>query len=142
MTGREITDPTELKQRLFGARTVAVLGAHEARWKPAHYVPAYLHSVGMRVLPVNPRFEGRALWGEPVSATLAEIGEPVDIVDVFRRSDQLPGHLDDLLAMDPLPGLVWLQLGIRNPTFAAAVTAAGIDVVQDRCTLADHRAWR
>ncbi len=142
MKGREITDLAEVKERLFTCRTVALLGAHEARWKPAFYVPAYLHSVGMRILPVNPRYEGRAMFGEPVVATLQEVGEAVDMVDVFRRPDQLMGHLDDLLAMEPAPGLVWLQLGIRNPKFAAAVTEAGIDVVQNRCTLADHRAWR
>jgi uncharacterized protein len=75
-----------------------------------------------------------------VRSTLASLGEPVDIVDVFRRPDLLPGHLADLLAMQPRPRLVWLQLGIRNDAFARAVTDASIDVVQNRCTLADHRA--
>ena len=78
----------------------------------------------------------------PVRATLAELGEPVDIVDVFRRPDLLPGHLADVLAMAPRPRLVWLQLGIRNDAFARAVQDAGSDVVQDRCTLADHRGIR
>jgi len=74
-----------------------------------------------------------------VRSTLAEIGEPIDLVDVFRRPEHLPGHLDDILAMKPRPRLVWLQLGIRNDAFARTVDSAGIDVVQDRCTLADHR---
>jgi predicted CoA-binding protein len=79
------------------------------------------------------------LWGEAVRASLTDLGEPVDIVDVFRRPDLLPGHLDEIRAMTPRPRLVWLQLGIRNDAFAHAVEVLGIDVVQDHCALADHR---
>jgi predicted CoA-binding protein len=79
------------------------------------------------------------LWGKPVRATLAELSEAVDVVNVFRRSDALGEHLADILAMRPLPKVVWLQLGIRNDGFAEQLLAAGIDVVQDRCTLAEHR---
>lgn len=136
----EITTPAALTSVLRAARTIAVLGAHHEPARPAFYVPDYLHAQGYRILPVNAVLPGQTLWGEPVRKTLAELGEPVDIVDVFRRPDLLPGHLDDLLAMSPRPRLVWLQLGIRNDAFARAVEAAGIDVVQDRCTLADHRA--
>ncbi len=135
----ELTTDAQVTQVLAGARTIAVLGAHVEPSRPAFYVPDYLHAQGYRVLPVNPQLVGRTLWGEPVRATLAELGEPVDIVDVFRRPDLLPGHLDEILAMAPRPRLVWLQLGIRNDAFARAIEAAGIDVVQDRCTLADHR---
>ena len=143
MTDRaqELTDPSEIRTLLLATRTVAVLGVHEVPSKAAFYVPDYLHSVGMRILPVNPRYVGRTMWGEPVRASLAEIDEPVDMVDVFRRPDRLFGHLDDLLAMTPPPGLVWLQSGIRNERFADAVTSAGIRIVQSRCTLADHRRW-
>jgi uncharacterized protein len=116
-----------------------VLGAHDEPSRPAFYVPDYLYQQGYRILPVNPALSGRTLWGEVVRATLAEIAEPVDIVDVFRRPELLSGHTSDILSMKPLPRLVWLQLGIRNDAFARAITAAGIDVVQDRCTLADHR---
>ena len=119
---------------------VAVLGAHPEAWRPAHYVPDYLHRQGYRVLAVNPRFAGEVMWGEPVRATLAELDVAVDLVDVFRPALAIPAHLDDILAMRPLPRLVWLQLGIRNDGAAARLLAAGIDVVQDRCTLADHRA--
>jgi hypothetical protein len=136
----ELTTDAELFEVLTRSRTIAVLGAHEAPQRPAFYVPAYLHQQGYRVLPVNPAFAGKALWGEPFRAALAEIGEGIDLVDVFRRPDQLMGHLDDLLAMQPRPRVVWLQSGIRNDAFARALIAAGIDVVQDRCTLAEHRA--
>ncbi len=138
----EIASDPRILEVLRNARTVAVLGAHHEPSRPAFYVPDYLHAQGYRILPVNPAFAGKQLWGQPVRATLAELGEPVDIVDVFRRPDLLPGHLDDILAMAPRARLVWLQLGIRNDAFARAVEAAGIDVVQDRCTLADQpAAW-
>jgi uncharacterized protein len=73
---------------------------------------------------------------------LSEIREPVDIVDVFRRAELLEGHLEDILGMNPRPKLVWLQLGIRNPDFAAKLLEAGIEVIQDRCLMADHRNLR
>ncbi len=138
----ELTTDPEVAEVLGAARTIAVLGAHEQPQKPAFYVPEYLHERGYRILPVNPVLAGKVLWGETVRATLAELGEPVDLVDVFRRPELLMGHMADLLAMKPRPKLVWLQLGIRNDAFARAVQAAGMDVVQDRCTLADHRRLR
>ena len=139
---RELTTDEEIQQVLTEARTVAVLGAHPETTRPAHYVPAYLHARGYRILPVNPALAGQTLWGETVRGTLAELGEPVDVVDVFRRGEHLPAHLDDLLAMEPRPKLVWLQLHIRNDTVARELLAAGIEVVQDRCMLADHRRLR
>jgi uncharacterized protein len=137
----EITQETDVRRALETARTIAVLGAHQDPQKPAYYVPEYLHGAGYRILPVNPMLRGKSLFGEVVRATLAEIGEQVDIVDVFRRPELLAAHLPDLLAMAPRPGLVWLQQGIRNDGFARSVIEAGIDVVQDRCTLADHRRF-
>jgi uncharacterized protein len=138
---RDIVAVEEVKRVLRDAKIVAVLGAHVEPDRAAHYVPDYLASVGYRILPVNPGLVGRRLWGEPVRATLAELREAVDIVDVFRRPELLPAHLEDILAMQPRPKTVWLQLGIRNDDFARELVAAGIDVVQDRCTLADHRRW-
>jgi hypothetical protein len=139
---REIVDEASVRRVLQDARTIAVLGAHVDPDRPAHYVPAYLAEQGYTILPVNPRFVGQRLWGQPVVATLPELDTPVDIVDVFRRSDAIPDHVDDILAMQPRPGLVWLQLGIRNDQAARRLIEAGIEVVQDRCTLADHRAFR
>lgn len=119
---------------------MAVLGAHNEQNRPAFYVPDYLYRAGYRILPVNPKLEGTELWGQPVRATLAELEEPVDIVDVFRRPELLRGHLQDLLAMNPPPEVVWFQLGIENDEVAQALEGQGITVVQNRCTLADHRA--
>ncbi|MEM7587097.1 MAG: CoA-binding protein [Acidobacteriota bacterium] len=135
----ELTTDEEFRRVLEEARTIAVLGAHTSPEKPARYVPDYLASQGYRILPVNPVFAGRTLWGETVRGTLAEIDEPVDIVDVFRHPELLMTHLDDITSMQPLPKLVWLQLGIRHDEFTRQLTLAGIRVVQDRCTLADHR---
>lgn len=139
---REIDDVASVRRVLEEARTIAVLGVHVDPDKPAHYVPEYLAGQGYQILPVNPALVGKTLWGRPVVATLAELDTPVDIVDVFRRPDKIPEHLDDILAMQPRPRVVWLQLGIRNDQAARRLIDAGIEVVQDRCTLADHRAFR
>jgi uncharacterized protein len=127
----------ELRAFLAGARRIAVLGAHVDPAKPAHYVPDYLHRKGYRILPANPVYAGRMLWGEPVRASLAEIPEPVDVLDVFRRSTQVGDHADEILALRP--GLVWLQSGIRNDAVASRLEDAGIPVVQDRCLMVEHR---
>lgn len=134
-----LTALTDVRRVLETSRVIAVLGASPTAGRAAHYVPAYLISQGYRIIPVNPVHAGKTLFGERVRASLGEVGEAVDIVDVFRRSDAIPGHLEEILAMEPRPRLVWLQLGIRHDATAAALSAEGIDVIQDRCTLADHR---
>jgi uncharacterized protein len=128
-----------VQEVLETARTVAVVGVSANAEKPAHYVPEYLHQHGYRIIPVNASMAGQTLFGEPVRGSLAEIKQPVDVVDVFRRAEHLDGHLEDILAMNPRPKLVWLQLGIRNDDFAKKLLEAGIEVVQDRCMLADHK---
>ncbi|MCC6620563.1 MAG: CoA-binding protein [Deltaproteobacteria bacterium] len=139
-----LTVSSDIRRALETCPTVAVLGAHDDPWRAAWYVPDYLRRHGYRVLPVNPMKRGASLWGEPVRATLTEITREVgrvDLVDVFRRSEDLPAHLDDVLAMTPLPRVVWLQLGIRHAGFTRALVAHGIDVVEDRCTLQDHKLF-
>lgn len=132
----------ELARRLLEhSPVVAVLGAHHEPSRAAHYVPAYLASKGYDVWPVNPRLVGSALFGHPVVATLAEVAVAVDLVDVFRRPDTLDAHVGEILAMSPLPKAVWFQLGIVNEAAATRLREAGLEVVQDRCTLADHRRF-
>lgn len=128
-----------LREILTTSPTIAVLGIHHEPEKAAFYVPEYLHDEGYRILGVNPLFTEHTLFGNPVRATLAELGEPVDIVDVFRRSEQIPAHVEDILAMSPRPRVVWFQLGIKNEDAAKILEAAGITVVQNRCTMADHQ---
>jgi predicted CoA-binding protein len=133
-------DDARLRTILETCPTVAVLGIHDDDARAAYYVPEYLHEHGYRVLGVNPRLAGRALFDHAVVGTLAELGEPVDLVDVFRRSEWLPQHLADLLAVRPR--VVWMQLGVRHDAVARALEADGIEVVMDRCTMADHRRLR
>ncbi len=130
---------TDLRDLLTSTRTIAVLGANTEPGKPAHYVPEYLAAQGYEIHPVNPRLVGRTLWGRPVVAALTDIGAPIDLVDVFRRPESLMQHAPEILGMQPLPRIVWLQLGITHAEFARTLRAAGIRVIQDRCTLAEHR---
>jgi predicted CoA-binding protein len=130
---------SRLREILTTSPTIAVLGVHELPEKAAFYVPEYLHDEGYRIIGVNPTYVGQTLFGEPVRATLAEIAEPIDIVDVFRRPEHITGHVEDILAMKPHPKVVWFQLGIKNEDAAKILEAAGITVVQNRCTLADHQ---
>jgi predicted CoA-binding protein len=129
----------QLREILTSSPTIAVLGVHNEPEKAAFYVPEYLHDEGYRIIGVNPMFAGEELFGEKVRATLAEIGEPIDVVDVFRRPEQIPEHVEDLLAMNPRPKVVWFQLGVKNEDAARILEAAGILVVQNRCMLADHQ---
>lgn len=130
-------DDSELRRILGASATVALLGVHHDPDRPAYYVPAYLHQQGYRVLGVNPALVGQVLFGEPVRASLAELTEPIDLVDVFRRPEALPGHAAELAACSA--PVIWFQLGIRNDQVADGLRAAGKTVIQDRCTLADHR---
>lgn len=136
-----MSDAGQARRALAGARTIAVLGASDSPWRAGAYVPAYLAAQGYRVLPVNPQRAGQRLWGEPVLASLADIPVPIDILNVFRAPEHLPGHIDEIQSMAPPPGLVWLQLGVAHPGFQAAMAAAGIPVIAERCTMADHRAF-
>jgi uncharacterized protein len=129
----------QLREILTTSPTIAVLGVHREPEKAAFYVPEYLHDEGYRIIGVNPRFAGEELFGEKVRSTLAEIGEPIDVVEVFRRPARIPDHVEDVLAMNPRPKVVWFQLGIKNEDAAHILEAAGILVVQNRCMLADHQ---
>jgi predicted CoA-binding protein len=137
-------DPARARALLATCPTVAVIGVHDDEARPAGYVPAYLAGAGYEVHGVNPVKAGMVLCGRPVRATLAEVtvdlaGAPLDLVDVFRRAADIPAHLPELLAARPRA--VWFQLGIRNDEVARALEAAGIEVIQDRCTLADHQRF-
>jgi uncharacterized protein len=129
----------ELRRVMAESKTIAVLGAHPTPKKPAHFVPHYLHEQGYEIIPVNPTYPDATLWGQTPRSRLADIQAPVDVVEVFRRSEHLPGHLDDILAMDPRPKVVWLQEGIRNDEVAERLRDAGIDVVQDACMMVVHK---
>ncbi|MBI2216994.1 MAG: CoA-binding protein [Candidatus Rokubacteria bacterium] len=134
-----IDDEDGLRRIFRENRTVAVLGAKIDRAAPAYYVPAYLDGRGYRILPVNPTFAGQELFGATIVGTLSELPGPVDVIDVFRRPEYLPGHAREILALPWRPQVVWFQLGIRNDAAAEPLARAGIRVVQDRCMMPDHR---
>lgn len=123
---------TALLQRV---RSIAVLGIKTAdSGAPAHFVPAYAKRAGFRVIPVPVYYpELTEILGEPVHRTVSGIGERVDLVNVFRRPQDIPAHLDDLLAARP--AAVWFQTGIRHDAAAETLARAGIDVVQDKCLM-------
>jgi predicted CoA-binding protein len=139
MIGRALTTLGDVEPLLRRPLVVAVLGCHPQTHRPAHEVPAWLVAQGHTVLPVNPRFAGTRLFGHEVVARLDALRVPVDVVDVFRRSDDVPAHVDEILAMQPLPKVVWLQSGIEHDEACARLRQAGIDTVEDRCMLADGR---
>lgn len=127
---------------LAATRRIAVLGIKpESRsFKPAHYVPAYLQRAGFEVLPVPVYYpDVHAILGEPVYRTVSDVPPPIDLVDVFRRPEDLPPHTDDLIRA--APAAVWFQAGIRNAAVAEALARAGIGVVQGRCLMVEHRRF-
>jgi predicted CoA-binding protein len=134
-----IDDDLGLAAILREAKTVAVLGAKESPSEPAHYVPAYLAGRGYRIRPVNPRFVGRRLHDATTVARLDELTEPVDVIEIFRRPEYLPGHADEILALPWRPKAVWFQLGIKNDAAAEKLARAGLRVVQNRCMMPEHR---
>ncbi len=124
------------------SRTIAVLGASEKQHRAGYFVPDYLATQGYRLLPVNPTYQGRQLFGHAVVPDLAALDPadlPVDIVLVFRRGQALPQHSEELLALEPRPRLVWCQPGASNPEFRCRLESAGILVVEERCLMVEHR---
>ncbi len=134
-----LTNIEDVKRVLKESKHIAVLGGHPKESKAAHYVPRYLKLNDYEIHPVNPVYEGDVLFETETLGSLNKLEQPIDVVDVFRRSEHLPSHVEDILAMQPLPKVVWFQLGIRNDEVAEQLSAAGIDVIQDRCMLADHQ---
>ena len=122
---------TYLRGILESVRTIAVVGASPRRERPSHRVMAYLQRRGYRAIPVNPNATGSTINGEQVYASLAEVLEPVDMVDVFRRTEAAGGVADEAIAIGAK--VVWMQLGVRDDAAAARAEMAGLKVVMNRC---------
>src|SRR5437660_11871198 len=120
-----------LRNILEGVRMIAVVGASPRRGRPSHGVMAYLQRRGYRTIPVNPNAAGGTIQGEICYATLAEIPEPVDMVDIFRRAEAAGGVVDEAIAIGAK--IVWMQLGVRDDDAATRAEASGIKVVMNRC---------
>ena len=130
-----------LRDLLHSTQTIAVLGIKtEAQsGQPAFYVPRYLQNAGFQIIPVPVYYpDATRILGEQVYRRLVDIPIDIDLVNVFRRSQDVPPHVEDILAKKPKA--VWLQSGIRNDAAAEILAKAGIKVVQDRCLMVDHRS--
>ena len=136
-----LTQPAQITQLLAQTRTVAVLGikTEGQAGQPAFYVPQSLAAAGLDVIPVPVYYpEVTEILGRPVYRRLIDIPVDVDLVDVFRRPQDIPQHVDDILAK--MPEAVWFQSGIRHDEVAETLARAGIKVVQDRCLMVDYQA--
>jgi uncharacterized protein len=114
-------------------KTIAMVGVSANTSRPSYFAFKYLLDRGYRMIPVNPGLAGQDLLGQRVHARLGDIGEPVDMVDVFRASQYVLAIVDEMLVMRPVPRVLWMQLGVRNDEAAARAEAHGIKVVMNRC---------
>jgi len=138
-----ITDVAGIRDLLSSTKTIAVLGIKtEAQASaPAFYVPSYMHSAGFEIIPVPVYYpDVTQILGRKVYRKLTDIPMDVDLVNVFRRSQDVGPHLEEMLAKKPKA--VWLQSGIRNDAVAETLARADIKVVQDRCLMVEHRYLR
>ena len=136
-----LTTDTEIRELLQNTNNIAVIGikTEEKSSQPSFYVPKYMQQAGSKIIPVpvyHP--EATMILGEKVYRNLVDIPEAIDMVNVFRRSEDVPKHTADILAKKPKS--VWLQLGIRNDEVAETLAKEGIKVVQDLCLMVEHRA--
>ena len=123
-------DPRAILEAVHG---IAVVGLSADPARPSHGVFAFLVARGHACVGVNPGLAGRTIHGAPVFASLAEIDRPIDMVDIFRASDAVGGIVDEALEMDPLPKVIWMQLGVVDEKAKARAERAGLIVVMDRC---------
>jgi hypothetical protein len=134
-----VNDSRGIAEMLRDTHTIAVLGIkpESQAGQPAHYVAAHMQRAGYEIIPVPTYFPDiQEILGKPVFRTVAAIGRPIDMVNVFRRPSDIPPHVDDILAAKPK--YVWFQLGIRNDEAAQRLAEAGIKVVQDRCLMVEE----
>jgi len=136
-SGRRCADDW-LRAILASTRTIALVGASPKLQRPSHAVMGYLLAVGYHVIPINPGHAGGEILGQPVFARLADVPEPIDLVDIFRQRKALGTVVDAALALDPKPKVIWMQLGLVDEAAAARAEAAGVAVVMNRCTHIEH----
>ncbi|WP_257165700.1 CoA-binding protein [Bradyrhizobium sp. SRS-191] len=118
---------------LNGVKVIAMVGASPSEIRPSFFAFKYLVQRGYDMIPVNPGHVGKSLMGRPFVASLADIGRPLDMVDIFRSSQHIMPVVDEALKLSPLPKVIWMQLGARDDAAAAKAEAAGMKVVMNRC---------
>jgi predicted CoA-binding protein len=126
-------DNTYIAGILNSVKTIAMVGASANDVRPSYFVLKYLLAKGYQVFPINPGQAGKEILGRMTYARLADIPEPIDMVDIFRAPAAVPGIADEALRLDPLPKVIWMQLGVRHDEAAARAETAGIKVVMNRC---------
>lgn len=128
-----------LRDILKRTKTIAVVGVSMNPVRPSYYVARYLSLKGYTVIPVNPGHAGKELFGATVMPSLAAIDTPVDMVDIFRRSEAVPPIVDDALAQFPDLQTIWMQIGVDHAGAAALAQARGVDVIQNRCPKIEYQ---
>ncbi|WP_315738297.1 MULTISPECIES: CoA-binding protein [unclassified Bradyrhizobium] len=118
---------------LNGVKVIAMVGASPSEIRPSFFAFKYLVQRGYDMIPVNPGHVGKSLMGRPFVASLADIGRPIDMVDIFRSSQHIMPVVDEALKLQPLPKVIWMQLGARDDAAAEKAEAAGLKVVMNRC---------
>jgi uncharacterized protein len=126
-------DDSYIRGILNTVKTIAVVGVSANTNRPSYFVFKYLLERGYRMIPVNPGLAGRELLGQKAYAALRDIPEPVDMIDIFRASSYAMAIVQEALTMQPHPGVIWMQLGVRNDEAAALAEANGLKVVMNRC---------
>jgi len=129
-------DIQTLRRILKENRVIAVVGLSADWYRPSYFAAKYMQEHGYRVIPVNPRYAGKEVLGERCYASLEEIPERIDIVDVFRRSEDVAPIADEAIAIGAR--VLWQQIGVKNEAAAAKARAAGLDAVMDRCVKIEH----
>lgn len=138
MSGHNSYSDEKIAAILRSVKHIALVGASPKPERPSFRVMQFLLSKGYDVVPVNPGMEGKKIHGRQVFARLAEVEGPIDMVDVFRASEYLPGVVDEVLQLDPRPKVIWTQLGVRDDAAAAKAEAEGLDVIMDRCPAIEY----
>ena len=132
-------DPQDIRKILSEAKVFAIVGVSANPVRPSFYVARYLAQKGYRVIGVNPGLAGQELFGETVRARVDELEDEVDVLDIFRRSDQVPEIVESALAALPSLGTVWMQLGVENAQAAEMAHARWLKVVQNRCPKIEYQ---
>jgi hypothetical protein len=126
-------DDNYIRGILTGVKSIAMVGASPVNVRPSYFAFKYLAQRGYDMIPVNPAHVGKNLLDKPFVASLGDIGRPVDMIDIFRNSSHIMPVVEEALRLDPLPKVIWMQLGGRDDAAAARAEATGIKVVMNRC---------
>ncbi len=122
-----------MRSVLKSVKSIAIIGASGNTIRPSYFVAKYMAAKGYKLFPINPGHAGKEIADAMTYESLASLPSPVDMVDIFRRKEALPGIVTEIMQMPELPKVVWLQLGIRDDSIASALEMAGITVIQNRC---------